>query len=151
MHRHHPHFALAVLLFALHLHRRGGHVGDEALQIALAAAFGLQRLGQEGVQRLLGLASQAGQDARAHGAAGPVGAAQQPGIGVERRTVTGLAARRSQEIPRRSPLGPLVGALQEPGPQRGFAPIGQGIEAVLVDVAEGAAQQGRQGQVVAGE
>ena len=60
---HHPHLAAAgrrVLLLALDLDLAGRHLGDEALQVVHAAPLGRQRLGQEGVERVLRLARPAG-------------------------------------------------------------------------------------------
>ena len=56
----------------------------------------------------------------------------------------------AQELGRPRPFRPLVPAAQQGAPQGALAPPGQGEQPVLVDVAERAAQQGGQGQVVVG-
>ncbi len=153
MHGHDADLAARALQFALHLDVGGLQLGQAGLQIDGAPVFGGQHLVQGLVDGFFRLAAQTGQDAGAAGSAGVVHPVQ--GLGEEGE---GIAAARTdgglQRIAGAGPFGAFVRPVAQVAPQlAGLAVLapGQGIEAVLVHVAQGAAQHLGQGQIVVGE
>ena len=148
---HHPHLALAVLLLAFDVDLGRGHVGDEGLQGVDAPRLGRQGLGQEGVEGVLGLGAQPGENAGAHRAAVPVQPGQHAGVEVERRAGLGLGLGPAQEGAGVGPAFALVAAPGQGRPDRALARLDEVVEVLLGNVAERAAQQSGQGQIVLGE
>ncbi len=145
---HHPDLALALVLFALDLDLADLELGDQALQIAHAAAFSRQGLGQESVDGLFGLLAQPGEEAGPD-RAGALDPAEQAGVEVKRRPGGAFLARPGHQLQGRAPVRAFCGAGPQGVPQPALPPaIGEVEQAVLVDITERAAQQGREAQVV---
>ncbi|VDC49102.1 hypothetical protein BREV_BREV_03481 [Brevundimonas mediterranea] len=141
------------LQFAFHLDVGGLELGQAGLQVDCAPVLGGQHLVQGLVYGFFRLAAQPGQDAGSAGPAGVVHAVQ--GLGEEGE---GIAAARGDDglehVAGTGPFGAFVRPVAEVAPQLAAFPVlapGEGVEAVLVHVAQGAAQHLGQGQVVVGE
>ena len=139
---HHADLIAPGLQLALDRDVEAGEGGGQALQVVDPAALGGQHLGQELVERVLSLAPQPTQQARAHRPARAVAHAEHTGVELERPTGARLHKQTCQEVRGAAPLHSLMGAIEQGAPEARRAALGQAIEALVSHVAERTAQQG---------
>ena len=128
-------------------------VGGIALQVPGPGLFEFQGLLQEHPEGLLGLPAKAGQEPLPLGAPAGAGRLENPDNEVVRRVARPCPGHPPQEVSSLGPVAPAVsGAPLQGVPERRIGAVPCQVEQALVgDVAEWAAQEGGEGQVVARE
>ena len=152
VHGHDPHLAARALQLALDLHLGGLHPRKRRLQIDRTAPLAGQHQIQGLVDRLGRLGAQPVQHPHPSGQTPRIDPVQQAGEEAEGVAV-GQPQRRVQQVPGLAPDRPFPGPRPQLRPQArpGRLRPGEVEQAVLVHVAEGAAQDFGHGQVVVGE